>query len=357
MASQFLVKRDTIHEIKVIESASPEPDNNQVLLEIQQFAFTANNITYAVVGDRMGYWQFFPADQDGWGIIPVWGFATVSQSNQPDIQAGERIYGYFPMATHLLVEPGKVNPYGFRDMAEHRQNLNPVYNSYVRADATPGFEPGTEAVNSLLRPMFTTSFLLDDFFADNAMFGANTIILSSASSKTAYGTAFLLNNNRNSRPDYKIIGLTSRSNVEFVESLNCYDTVLSYDDAGNLNASDKAGYIDFSGNQTVHKTLHQLYQDNLVYDCVVGATHNKLASVEAFSRAIFFAPAQIQKRMQDWGRESYQQRTTEAWLAFIPRASNWIDVTPLQGKDAILEFYQEIVTGNIDPRNGFMLRI
>jgi hypothetical protein len=52
----------------------PEPDamalaDGDVLLDVERFALTANNITYGVYGDRLGYWRFFPED-DTWGRIP-----------------------------------------------------------------------------------------------------------------------------------------------------------------------------------------------------------------------------------------------------------------------------------------------
>lgn len=360
MSSQYLVKRDAIHEGKfVTNSETARPGENQVLLEISQFAFTANNVTYALMGERMGYWQFFPSNEEGWGIIPVWGFATVAESNHPDIQSGERIYGYLPMARHLIVTPDSVSPHGFTDSATHRQALSPIYNSYVRADANEDYEKSFESINSLLRPMFTTSFLLDDFFFDNAMFGASTIILSSASSKTAYGTAFLLNANRENRPEYKIIGLTSPANVQFVESLGCYDEVLVYEDTTNLDASEKAVYIDFSGNQALRKTIHEHYQDNLLFDSAVGATHwTKAGSAKNLPGAevqLFFAPSQLEKRLKEWGRSSYQEQMTGAWLMFIYEAKNWMDITEIKGQDEVAKLYQDMVSGKAKPEKGYML--
>ena len=32
-----------------------------LLVKVTRFAFTANNITYAVLGDQLKYWQLFPA--------------------------------------------------------------------------------------------------------------------------------------------------------------------------------------------------------------------------------------------------------------------------------------------------------
>lgn len=70
--SDFLVRRDDLRTCRVAESATPEPEDGQALLRVERFGLTANNITYAVFGDGMKYWDFFPA-QDGWGRVPMWG--------------------------------------------------------------------------------------------------------------------------------------------------------------------------------------------------------------------------------------------------------------------------------------------
>ena len=53
-------------------------------MKVDRFAFTANNITYAVLGDELKYWQLFPAPE-GFGNIPVWGFGEVIASKHPAI--------------------------------------------------------------------------------------------------------------------------------------------------------------------------------------------------------------------------------------------------------------------------------
>ena len=92
---------------------------------------TANNITYAVLGGQLKYWQLFPPPEN-FGNIPVWGFGEVIASRHPSISEGERLFGYFPMATHLVIEATDVSKRGLRDAAAHRQGVAPVYNAYAR---------------------------------------------------------------------------------------------------------------------------------------------------------------------------------------------------------------------------------
>ena len=62
----FLVNRADLHECRVDELEIGELEPGHALLQVDTFGLTTNNITYAVFGDGMSYWDFFPAP-DGWG--------------------------------------------------------------------------------------------------------------------------------------------------------------------------------------------------------------------------------------------------------------------------------------------------
>src|SRR5882757_8612733 len=207
-STDFIVARHDLQQCKSIETKLPDaavlPDE-ALLVKVTRFAFTANNITYAAVGDRLKYWQLFPAPKD-FGIIPVWGFGEVIASKHPGIAAGETLFGYFPMATYLVIEAADVSKRGLRDAAAHRQGVAPVYNAYARVSGDPAFEGKQGDYQALLRPLFMLSFLVDDFLAENEFYGARSVMLSSASSKTAFGLAHLLHGRDNG---IKVIGLTS----------------------------------------------------------------------------------------------------------------------------------------------------
>ena len=73
---QVHVRKDSIGETELVETAQGPLAAGAVRLAIESFSVTANNVTYAVVGDGFGYWNFFPAP-DGRGIVPMWGHARV----------------------------------------------------------------------------------------------------------------------------------------------------------------------------------------------------------------------------------------------------------------------------------------
>jgi len=346
----------------LVEQGLPTIGKGQVLLKVSEFSLTANNVTYAAMGDFLKYWEFFPA-AEGDGIIPVWGFAQVIASDCDGIAIGEKFYGYYPMATHLLVEPTQVSASSFVDGVAHRQPLSIIYNQYIRCSHDPLYQAETEALQMLLRPLFTTSFLLDDFFADNQFFGSEQLVLTSASSKTALGMAFLLNHNRTSRPEnYQIIGLTSESNRAFVEDLGCYDRVLSYDEIETLDAGIKTSVVDFAGNGQVLGRLHQHFSTMLQYSCLVGASHwdqraGMPADLAGPQPIMFFAPSQAEKRLKNWGGAQFQQNLAAVWGLFTEFVDGWIDVERHTGTEATNEVYQQLLSGSFNPKVGYIVSL
>jgi hypothetical protein len=358
-AIDFLVNKEDLHKTKTQPAqitADTDLAKGQVLLNVDHFAFTANNITYAVMGETMSYWDFFPTD-DGWGRVPVWGFADVAKSNHPGISEGQRFYGYFPMSSYLLVEPVDVSPGGFTDGAAHRKPLPPIYNRYALTDADPAYEPGSEDMQMLFRPLFTTSFLLDDFIADNDFFGAKTAIISSASSKTALGTAFLMSR----RNTCRTIGLTSSSNVDFVKGLGVYDEVVAYEDIGELDVSSASVLLDVAGSAEVKAKVHHHFGDQLKYSCTVGASHWQAVGdnedLPGPTPSLFFAPSQAEKRMGEWGSRGFQQRLSESWQAFIKLADGWSGIKHSSGPKTAAEIYLATLDNQVPPNEGHIISL
>jgi len=351
--TDLLVERADLHKSH-LATGDIACGDREVLLEIERFAFTANNITYAVAGDTaFGYWKFFPAP-DPWGRVPVWGFARVLISKHADIRAGQRFYGYFPMGTHLLVRPDRVRPAGFVDGMAHRAALPSVYNYYQRAIG----DGSEEIAQMLLRPLFTTSFLLDDFLDVNAFFAARQVILSSASSKTSLGLAFELAHKRKGR--VTIAGLTSPSNVAFVERLGFYDKIVTYGDLETLDRNVASVFVDMAGNAGVLRRIHEHFSDTLRHSCTVGVTHWQDAArtvpiLPGPEPTMFFAPSHIQRRNLDWGSGGLERRVAEDWRNFVADSSRWLEVVEHHGPNAMQRAYLEMLEGRTPPNLGILI--
>ena len=358
MTTTLLVRKDHLSTTQLSTVADAPLLPSQVRVRVDLFALTSNNITYAAFGDAMQYWQFYPSGQEGWGIIPVWGFGTVVQSLHEGVAVGERLYGYWPMASQAVLSPARLSAAGFTDSAEHRSALHPLYNHYLRSSSDPFYTPETEAIQALLRPLFITSFLIDDFFADNACFGANTAILSSASSKTAYGTAFQWAQ----RPGVTLIGLTSERNRAFCESLGCYHRVLSYEQLDQISADTACVYVDFAGNADLRRKIHTRFA-KLAYSCSIGGTHvDQLGGAKDLpgpKATLFFAPAQAKKRQAELGPAAFGQQMVQAWQGFCRRvASNpapWLQVQQHNGQAAVQAAYAMVLAGQGNAREGHVI--
>lgn len=366
----FLVRKDQLTTTELRSTPQQPLADGEIRLRIDKFALTSNNITYAAFGDAMNYWSFFPVtapDGAAWGRIPVWGFATVVESTHPDLAVGERLYGYYPMSSSVVLQPKRVSPTGFSDGAPHRAELHPVYNQYLRCSADPFYKADTEDTQALLRPLFMTSWLIDDFLADNDFFGAvvpggqpGVMLLSSASSKTAYGTAFQMAQ----RQGIELVGLTSPGNVAFCESLGCYHRVLTYDQLDQVDADAPCIYIDFAGNSDLRMAIHTRFK-NLKHSSSIGGTHvENLGGAKGLPgprATLFFAPAQVKKRNTDWGAEGLGQRLVQAWKLFVAQVSNpanpWLVVDHHQGVAAVETAYRHVLGGRGDPRRGHMLTL
>jgi hypothetical protein len=354
--SDFLVKRDDLRQCRIAEAPAPEPGPGEALLRVDSYGLTANNVTYAVMGKAMSYWNFFPAEE-GWGRVPMWGFAEVQSSEAEGVEAGTRIYGYLPPSTHLLVSPAATGPSGFVDASAHRAALPSAYNRYLASAEDPFYRAETEAVQMLLRPLFFTSFLIDDQLADEGLTGRGPIVISSASSKTAIAGAFLLAQ----RPEVETIGLTSPGNAEFVEGLGIYGSTVSYDALDSLERG-AASYVDVAGDGAVRAAVHSHFGDDLVHSMAVGASHWEELGAGAGELpgprpTFFFAPDRVVKRAKDWGRAGLESAVAEAWHPFCEWVETWLQTIPGEGLEGTRDAYLDVLEGRVAPSGAHVISV
>ncbi|MDH4109256.1 MAG: DUF2855 family protein [Gammaproteobacteria bacterium] len=356
-ALRFEVRKDDLATARISETDLPSPGDGELLVEIDRFALTANNITYGVVGERIGYWKFFPADA-GWGVIPVWGFAKVIASNHPEIEVGERLYGYFPMGKQCVMQAGKIRPDRLVDSSAHRASLPLVYNSYARTAGEAHYEPAMDDERMLLFPLYATSFCLYDFLDDNGYFGAEQVIVVSASSKTAIGLAYAFDMHEG---PVACVGLTSSGNLERVRTLGLYDSVATYDALGSIDASLPTVIVDMSGNGRVLSDLHAMLGDNMRYTSNVGVTHyadNQMGPHFRRERsAMFFAPGHIEKRNRDWGPGEFQQRAYRFWREASIRSRDWLRIETTSGLRELPGVYAQLLAGRVAPDVGIVIEV
>ena len=351
----FEVDKSDWKRTRFVEGPVPEPAAGQVLFHVDRFALTANNITYAVAGDLLGYWRFFPCEE-GWGRIPVMGFANAIRSRHPEVAEGTRCFGFYPMARHLLIQPGAVSKTQIVDAPPHREGLPPVYAQYLPTTGDAVHAEKREDQILLLRGLFMTSFLADDFLAEQDYRGARAVVISSASSKTSIALAFQVKHGGRGRT----IGLTSARNADFVRGLGSYDEVVLYDQIASI-ARQPAVFVDMTGDGAVTAAVHRHFGDQLAYDCTIGATHWSAErgghDLPGPAPEFFFAPAQIAKRSRDWGPGELARRMAAAWTRFCDASDAWLHVVRSSGREAVARVYQDTLAGRTHPADGQILSL
>ena len=353
----FELHRKDIHQTRFLHNDAPPPADGQALLRIESFGLTSNNITYAVLGDAMNYWSFFPASDPQWASLNVWGFAQVEQSRHPDLARGHPGVWLFPLRQSLV---GGARPHR-RPRFRRRHTASTQSARGVSGLSQCGDRPavlgGPGGCADSVLPAVRHFVLIDDFLADENFFGARTVVISSASSKTAIIAAYLLSQ----RGGVEVVGLTSAGNREFVEGLGIYDSVVLYEDISTL-PQQRAVYIDIAGDSAVRGAIHAHYGDQLAHSATVGVTHWTQAGpgdgeLAGPSPVFFFAPDRIAKRGADWGPAKFDQNVADAWAPFVDWVSGWLQVEKISGEADIKAAYLELLGGTVYLRAGTVVEL
>ncbi len=375
--TEFQVRKDNLAQSRLVSTSvsSKTVPEGSVVAQTDCFAFTSNNITYGVAGDMLGYWQFFPpAEDDGntWGVLPVWGFADVTHSNCSQIDIGERLFGYFPPSSHLLLRPASIKDTVFFDGSEHRASLPAGYNRYRRVSNEPGYSSAgdnragdSRAIDSramdelqaLLFPLYITSFCLWDALTENHWHGAEQIIIMSASSKTSIGLGYALAQDASAPA---VLGLTSMTHCDKLGSLNLYGNCIAYDNLADV-PNVPSVIVDMSGNSDLLGRLHTLLGDNMKQTLNVGVTHweqpRKREGIISDRCEMFFAPSHIQQRFREWGPEVFEQRSTSFLNDAFSKSMSWLNIERLDGLPGLVSVYADVCAGTIPLDKGLIIKM
>ena len=354
---QHLINKTNLRETKWHQDSPPELAENQVRLALEAFALTANNVTYATFGGPpMHYWDFFPCSVPQYGRVPVWGFARIIASEHEGLEVGRRVYGYFPMSSTLDVQPARLSAQGFVDGSPHRQALSMIYNTYVFTDADPAYDGAYEAEQMLFRPLYLTGWMICDSLMQGEAL-PDTVILSSASSKTALATAHGLH-----RRGITTIGLSSAANADFVSTSGLYSQVLTYDELSGLPDRGAIAYVDFVGRPSLTKTIHQTCGPALQRSLMIGATdweadRQPVSDLPGPVPEFFFVPAYAAERTKQMPKGALESAMLKDLLAFYPISRTLVSAETIHGENAISQAWINLVNGQIDPRRGLICQL
>ncbi len=353
------VDRTSTRRTRIVNADLDALAAGSVRFRVERVAVTANTVTYAEMGAMLGYWDFYPTAAATWGRVPAMGWAEVVESRRDGVPVGGRYYGWLPMAGHVDVT---VSPTagGLRDDGPHRSEHAPIYREFAATTADPLYPVAAEDEmvradledrHALLRGLFLTGYLADAFCTSQAWFGAEQVVVLSASSKTAIGFATCVAASARVR----VVGVTSPANADFVGGLGIYDEVVTYDRVGGLAVVPSVA-VDMAGNGPVLGAVHDRLGDRLAHSMIVGRTHNDApmaAVVAGPAPEMFFAPTAL-GQMGQAGTDvaAVMADSIRALSDFVETSKEWLAVERAAGPAATAATWDEVHAGRVPPHIG-----
>lgn len=310
----------------------PGLDDGQTLVRVDAFALTANTMTYATSSEAYGFWELFPSDEAGMGRLPAWGTGTVVASRSLTAVAGTVLFGFFPMASHLVVTPAPTRT-GVRDAAGHRRGVHPAYNRY--RDVT-GWAEEDLVREMLLRPVHLLAFVVAEHLREHGVWGATDVIVTSASSKAGAGLAHALRHHGLRRT-----GVTATGRTGLVGGWGLFERVVSYEEAGDLATAGKAVVIDVAGDEVVLSRIVDGLGGGAAGVLRVGTTHGGGSG----DGELFFAPSHIERLVGLWGAASFEERFAAELDAFARVSARWLRTRLQVGQAGAAAAYRELAAG------------
>jgi hypothetical protein len=261
------------------------------------------------------------------------------------------------------MQPVNVKAHSFVDGAAHRQALPPLYNRYQRVNADASYSKAGDVPRMLLSPLHLTSYCIWDHLKQQSWFGAEQIIIVSASSKTSLGVAVALDRD-DAAP--KVVGLTSQANKQFVADTSLYATTIGYDEIAISLEIKSAVIVDMAGNPNVRHALQARLGDQLQHYISVGLTHwdeeakgsagdSNLVPIK--SQEMFFAPTYILERMKTLAPGEFETNSAHYLKAATEATFGWMEVVELGGIEALAELYPRFVEGTLPPSAGYVVKL
>lgn len=217
------------------------------------------------------------------------------------------------------------------------------------------------------QPLFWTSYWMEDNLHETGYRGLQNILISSASSKTAFIVAYRIHLRRKSSKgafNAKIVGLTSASNVEFTRKLGFYDEVYSYDQVAQVKSSGAAEewlYIDVSGNQSLNADIAKSVAPKLTVSLgmtsVEGGDATNIAKGDTSEWESFFMPEWLAVRLKQVGAKGLKEMQKVAWAQLMDDCRSWVQIDTYRGERDVLAAYLKTVKGGVSPDRGQMFTL
>lgn len=341
------------------QAVSPniELSSGAMLVHIERFGFSCNNLASAMAPGVASVWpQAFAAEGDNL-LLPVWGIAQVVAANNAEYEVDDWIFGCFPMSRYCLLDPS-VEP-----LDRYAIGIDPLLNPSVE-NLPVLVNAGPESLNEvdlqiMLRPLLMAAFMVLEELTESQFWHCQQIIVSCASSKTAMGLSYFLQEYFHTATALErpaIIGLTSESKQEFVRTHGHYDRVESYENFRQLDQADTV-LMDFSGNFKMQRMLMYYLKERLIHAYALGACHwgeqdagEVITSCEYFSALDFYYQRQA-------GSSDLNTRFQQSWPGASAAFTEWLKPLAVNGPEGVRWVYEQILAGTSQPDVAYLCKL
>lgn len=386
----FGAKKPAYNSLALLKTdvpAEPTQQSGTVSLEILKSGLTANNTFYLRFGDKdpFNFFHCYPVDStaelvqdkstshDEFVHPPAWGVAQVVASTIDEIVVGTKYLGHLPIATSVTFKDVSVNEEG--NMVVKRPKVDAAYNVFRKID--PDDALLTEEYGDLALvcwPGIMTGFGCFSTLQMKGYYGADNLVITSASSKVALALAFYLKDSGKN-----VVGYTSKSNVPFCQSTGLYSQILDYD--ADLDPEKKYVFIDIVGRSDIYSKNKSCVTKLIAIGNTVGATGKDVTfglfppfATLKFLLTILGAPRWTRSWMnpvhdlylvldgheelkEDWGLDKYKTLLKENTHAFCKNATFWITTHKCDTEDAIKKGFADVIEGKVAPSQAVILDV
>ena len=330
MTTMFTVGRDDLRRTRWLDTAPVALAPGEARLRIDPFALTSNNVTYGAFGEAMHYWDFFPTGDAGTGLHPGLGLRDrrANRSSRASTSASaSTAIGRWP--TRSFSQPVRViSRRLLRRRARTAASCPRSTTATSAAAATRRTASSTRPERRCCEPLFTTSFLIDDFLADNAFFGAqHGAGLERVEQDRLRDSAFAWRGGAARPARRRVVGLTSPANLAFTRELGCYDEVRrATTTSTTLPAERPRGLRRHERRRRAARgrprPLARLAGLQLLgRRHALGSARRRQGAARAAPGAVLRAGAGQEARRRV-GRDRLEQRLASAWHGFIERVGD-----------------------------------
>ena len=273
----------------------------------------------------------------------------------PDIAVGGRYFGFYPMATDVVIDAA---PHGsaFRDVGPHRAEHAATYTDFRDVTTDVMFRPEQADEYLLLWGVFMTSFLVDDYLADNDFLGATQTLVTSASSKTSICLAQCLAE----RDGHRCIGLTSRAQPRLrrgprplrrgdhlrrgrpTRPIECVDVGRHGRERFGPRCDPHA--LRRRTEVVTHRRRHPL----------AGSGGNGGHAARTDTR-VLLRPGTISEARRRVGADELDARIARSFHQLLDTTDEWLTVERRSGAEGVTSVYRSLLEGRAEPAIGYVV--